>query len=130
MELILRTAINNKCTQDEMPKNIIIISDMQFDSGSRYYGFNWNETLFEQIADKYARHGYKLPKIIFWNVCARNFNTIPMQKNELGLVLCSGFSTNNMKMFMTGEIDPYKILLEQINNKRYDIINERVINLI
>ena len=130
MELILRTAINNKCTQDEMPKNIIIISDMQFDGGSRYYGFNWNKTLFEQIADRYARHGYKLPKIIFWNVCARNFNTIPMQKNELGLVLCSGFSTNNMKMFMTGEIDPYKILLEQINNKRYDIINERVINLI
>lgn len=130
MELILQTAINNKCTQDEMPKNIIIISDMQFDSGSRYYGFNWNKTLFEQIADRYARHGYKLPKIIFWNVCARSFNTIPMQKNELGLVLCSGFSTNNMKMFMTGEIDPYKILLEQINNKRYDIINERVINLI
>ena len=130
MKLILQTAINNKCTQDEMPKNIIIISDMQFDGSGGYYGFNWNETLFEQIAKEYARHGYKLPKIIFWNVSARNFNTIPMQKNELGLVLCSGFSTNNMKMFMTGEIDPYKILLEQINNKRYDIINERVVNLV
>jgi hypothetical protein len=130
MKLILQTAINNKCTQDEMPKNIIIISDMQFDSGSRYYGFNWNKSLFEQIAEEYAMHGYKLPKIIFWNVSARNFSTIPMQNNELGLVLCSGFSTNNMRMFMSGEIDPYKVLLEQINNQRYDIIGESVINLI
>ncbi len=130
MKLILQTAINNKCTQDEMPKNIIIISDMQFDSGSRYYRFNWNKSLFEQIAEEYAMHGYKLPKIIFWNVSARNFSTIPMQNNELGLVLCSGFSTNNMRMFMSGEIDPYKVLLEQINNQRYDIIGESVINLI
>ena len=36
-------------------------------------------------------------------------NTIPMQKNELGLVLCSGFSTTNMKMFMSGKINPYEI---------------------
>ena len=71
--------------------------------------------LFESIAKEYARYGYKLPKICFWNVCSRNFDTIPMQKNELGLVLCSGFSTTNMRMFMSGKFDPYEILLELVS---------------
>lgn len=125
MKLILDTAINNNCSQEDMPKNIIIISDMQFDA--RYGGqFNWNKSLFDQIVDDYAEHGYKLPKIIFWNVCSRNIDTIPMQNNELGLILCSGFSTTNMKMFMSGEINPYKVLLEQLNNERYDIIEQLV----
>ena len=126
MRLILKTAIDNNCSQEDMPKNIIIISDMQFDAkASGRWGFNWDKTLFEEISDEYNRHGYKLPRICFWNVASRSFNTIPMQNNELGLVLCSGFSVVNMKMFMSGEINPYKVLLEQINNKRYDVIEER-----
>jgi hypothetical protein len=128
MDLILRTAIRNNCSQEDMPKNIIIISDMQFDA--RYNSFNWNKSLFEQIADDYAEHGYKLPRIIFWNVCSRNFNTIPMQNNELGLILCSGFSIMNMNMFMSGEIDPYKVLLEQLNNKRYSVVEQLVDKLL
>lgn len=130
MKLILNTAIKNHCSQMDMPKNVIIISDMQFDSSNSYYRMNWNETLFESISKEYEKYGYKLPKICFWNVCSRDFDTIPMQKNELGLVLCSGFSTTNMKMFMSGKIDPYAILLEQINNKRYDIIEESIRNII
>ena len=135
MKLILRTALKNHCKQEDMPKNIIIISDMQFD-GSRSHrsywssGMCWDESLFDEISREYAKHGYKLPRICFWNVCSRDFNTIPMQKNELGLVLCSGFSTTNMKMFMSGKFDPYEILLEQINNKRYDVITEAIHNII
>ena len=125
MDLILKTAIHNNCSQEDMPKNIIIISDMQFDA-RRGYSFNWNKSLFEQIADDYAEHGYKLPRIIFWNVCSRNLNAIPMQDNELGLILCSGFSIMNMNMFMSGEINPYKILLEQLNNEKYDIVEQLV----
>jgi hypothetical protein len=124
MRLILDTAVKNKCSQEDMPRNIIIISDMQFDAK---YGMNhWDKTLFEEIADDYAKHGYKLPRIIFWNVCSRNIDAIPMQDNELGLILCSGFSITNMKMFMSGEINPYKVLLEQLNNERYDIIEQLV----
>lgn len=136
MRLILHTAIRNHCSQEDMPKNIIIISDMQFDGSSSYgryswnSGMNWNPSLFEEISKEYARYGYKLPRICFWNVCSRNFDTIPMQRNELGLVLCSGFSTTNMRMFMSGKFDPYEILLEQINNKRYDIIEESIRNII
>lgn len=119
MRLILETAISNELKQEEMPGNILIISDMQFDPHSRWMSFGWNHTVFEAIAEEFEENGYKLPRIIFWNVCSRDFDTIPMQDNENGLILCSGFSTNNMKMFMSGEVNPYKVLLEQINSERY-----------
>ena len=126
MQLILDTAVDNNLEQSDMPKNILIISDMQFDAGRGGWSFNWDESLFDSISREYREAGYKLPKIIFWNVCDRNHSTIPMQDNELGLILCSGFSTNNVKMFMSGEIDPYKVLLEQLNSDRYAIIEELV----
>ena len=128
MRLILQTAIDNECKQEDMPKNILIISDMQFDgsSNNRWRGFNWNETLFEQIAEEYAEFGYQIPRIIFWNVAARDSNTVPMQENKLGLVLCSGFSITLLNMVMSGEINPYNALLEQVNSERYDIIESIV----
>jgi hypothetical protein len=89
---------------------------MQFDG--RYH--HYDKTLFEHIRDEYEEAGFKMPRLCFWNVCAYNACTIPLQNNELGLILCSGFSVNNLKMFMSGDIDPLKILLEVVNSERYD----------
>lgn len=122
MELILNTAIKNNLKQEEMPESIIIVSDMQFDYGCS----RWDESLFDAIVRKYEENGYKMPRLVFWNVDERTTTTIPMQRNELGLVLCGGFSTAVMKMFMSVELDPYKILLEQINSERYDLVEEKL----
>ena len=131
MRLVLKTAVDNKLTQEELPENIIIISDMQFDS-YRYGSFNWSKTVFEKISEDFENAGYKLPRIVFWNVASRSSDTIPIQNNDNGLVLCSGFSTNILRMVMSGELDPYKVVLSQINTKRYDIIDEilKSINII
>ena len=71
-----------------------------------------------------------MPRICFWNINDRGQCSIPIQQNEMGLILCSGFSTNIMKMFMSGELDPYKVLLETINSKRYDAVEKAVKNVI
>lgn len=125
--LILTTAIRNKMTQEEIPQNILSISDMEFDSATSADYYNRangvSKKLFKTIADKYAEAGYKLPKLIFWNVCSRT-NTIPVKENELGVALVSGFSTNIVKMVMTDETDPYKILLDAICSERYNAVEE------
>lgn len=118
MRLVLNTAIKNNVKQEEMPEMILIISDMQFDG----HLFNMSGSLFDNIKIQFECAGYKLPKICFWNVAGNYSDTIPLQENEYGLILCSGFSTNIVKMFLSGEIDPYKILLNTINSKRYDPI--------
>ena len=120
MRLILDTAIKNNVKQEEMPEMILIISDMQFDG----YLFNMSGSLFDNIKIQFECAGYKLPKICFWNVAGDYSDTIPLKENEYGLILCSGFSINIVKMFLSGEIDPYKILLDMINSKRYDPIGD------
>lgn len=121
-DLILQTAVNSNMHQEDMPKNIVVISDLQFDGRA----FNFNQTLFEKIAQKYLTHGYQLPRLIFWNVNEYYSNVVPIQQNELGVVLLSGYSQNLIKMVMSGEVDPYKCLIEQLNDKRYDVVEEAV----
>ena len=121
-ELILRTAVNSKMSQEEMPKNIVIISDMQFDGRA----FNFNQSLFETIAAEYAQCGYMMPRLIFWNVNEYHSNVVPIQQNELGVVLMSGYSQNLVKMVMSGETDPYQCLVKQLSDKRYDAVEEAV----
>lgn len=135
MKLILNTAISNGYKQKEMPKSILIISDMQFDNKHEYslyshykHGmFNYDETLFESIKTEYMAAGYKLPKIIFWNVDSRGNKTIPMQSNELGMMLVSGFSANIFKAVLGDEFDPYLQLLKILNNDRYKPVREALL---
>ena len=128
MLLILNTAIANHCTQDEMPKNILILSDLQFDSMVTIRGNR--KALFENLISVYEDNGYKMPRIIFWNLSGSVNNTIPIQNNDLGVVLCSGFSIQLLKMIMSGKTDPYEVLLETINSERYLPIKEAVQDLV
>lgn len=81
-----------------------------------------DEVLFEDIGKKFAEHGYKLPKLVFWNVNSRT-GTIPITENENGVILLSGFSKNLMEMVMSSETDPYEALKKVLNSARYDCIS-------
>jgi hypothetical protein len=88
----------------------------------------WNrkkptQKLFDVIAQKYARAGYKMPRLVFWNVNSRT-GTIPVKENDLGVALVSGFSVNVAKMVMSGKTDPFECLLETLNSERYAPVEE------
>ena len=128
-DLILATAVNNKMSQEDLPKNILIISDMEFDScattsSTRRDSWGYSvrtspdKRLFDVIARKYAAAGYKIPRLVFWNVSSRT-GTIPVKENDLGVALVSGFSVNVAKMVMSGKTDPFECLLETLNSERY-----------
>lgn len=119
-QLILDTAIKNKCSQDEIPNNILILSDMEFDTST--YG-KVDKSLFQNIAEKYENAGYKLPRLVFWNLASRT-GTIPVIQNDLGVALISGFSTNLVKMVLDGETDPYKCLVKVLESDRYKKVSE------
>lgn len=127
-DLILTTAIKNHMHQEDLPANILIISDMEFDScatcsGGSYYRSRPTQRLFDVIAQKYAREGYKMPRLVFWNVNSRT-GTIPVKENDLGVALVSGFSVNVAKMVMSGKTDAFECLLETLNSERYAPVEE------
>ena len=119
-DLILDTAVKNKMHQEDIPANVLIISDMEFNSATYCYSSDNkpSKRLFEVIAQKYAAFGYNLPRLVFWNVNSRT-GTIPVKENDMGVALVSGFSVNIVKMVMSGKTDPYECLLETLNSERY-----------
>lgn len=119
-DLILKTAKKYALSQEEMPANILIISDMEFDYA---VGGDINKKLFKNIEERYTNAGYKLPRLVFWNVNSRT-GTIPVKENDLGVALVSGFSTNIAEMVMSTELDPLKVLLKKLETERYKKIAE------
>ena len=126
-DLILKTAVDNNLKQEDLPSTLLIISDMQFDQGTYQYSYyNADKcALMKEIADNFAEKGYHLPKLVYWNLltCGRNM-TVPMTQNEAGVILLSGFSPALAKMAYSSQIDPYLALVETLNSKRYDVIEQ------
>lgn len=131
-DMLLDTAIRNGCSQEDLPQNIIVISDMEFDR-ARGYGrtYDWAtrtykvnnatpETLMEGIARKWRECGYQMPHLIFWNCDARQ-NNIPMLGNG-PISYVSGFSPSIFQTIMTGKTG-YELMLEKLNSDRYSVIH-------
>ena len=133
-DLILKTAKKCNARQADMPKNVLIISDMQFNAAmcdTDTFGFplrNQNvqedDTLFENIKKKYNACGYELPKLIFWNVSCYNDGIVPIQSSRNGVILLSGFSKELVDMVCCSDLDPYKALCKQLNKPRYNVVEE------
>lgn len=121
MMLVLDTAVANNVSLEEMPGTILIISDMEFNMAT----CRNNKALFDSIADRFRRAGYFLPKIVFWNVAAHKVDApVPMQRNDRGVLLLSGFSTQLMRMVMSHKLDPYEALVEILNSDRYKPVQD------
>lgn len=113
-DLLLKNALATKATQDDLPQNIYIISDMEFDSCA-CRGRD-KETLMEGIAKEWAANGYDMPHLIFWNVDARQ-NNIPM----LGvgrISYVSGFSPSVFESVISGK-SGYQLMEETLLKDRY-----------
>ena len=127
-QLLLDMAVSRQVPAEQIPGQVLIVSDMEFDEArSQYSGGKeqiFDRTLFEEIAAEYARAGYPMPRLIFWNVCGRS-NTIPAVTGEQGICLLSGFSQNGMKVAAHREIkDPYECLLKTLDSPRYAPVEE------
>ena len=137
-DLLLDTAIKNKVSQEDLPQNIIIISDMEFDAAAYDSGWGYGyrthfksfdkdnaETLLEGISRKWQGCGYQMPHLIFWNVDARQ-NNIPMIGNG-HISYVSGFSPVIFQTIMSGKTG-YDLMMEKLNSERYNLINKAMLD--
>ena len=122
-ERILDVAVKNHVSASEMPKQLLILSDMQFDaaighSSDSYWQTekqNFNPTMLAMARAKYAAAGYELPQIVFWNLNAM-YGNVPATMNDMGVMLVSGYSPSLLKFIL--DMDITKI----INSPRYEQI--------
>lgn len=113
-ELVLEAAVRNHLPQEELPETLYIITDMEFNYCTR----DADITNFEYAQELYSRYGYKLPQLVFWNVQSRNAQQ-PVSMNEQNVVLVSGCTSRLFSMAVSGNLDPYRYMLQVLNSERY-----------
>ena len=107
----------NDVKPEDMPKYLIVLSDMQFNQAS-----DSKKTLFEMSQEIFKDTGYNAPVVVFWNLNAAYRNQ-QVQHNTDGAITLSGFSPSMLKAVLSGDfesITPYNTMLEVLKNEKYE----------
>lgn len=115
---ILNHAITNNIKPEDMPKALVVISDMEIDP---YFRGSKNLDFIQKVKADFAAYNYACPKIVLWNVEARN-DTFLTQSDDV--ILVSGQSASifkNLCANLNGKTS-WDLMLEVLNDKIYDCI--------
>jgi hypothetical protein len=124
-DMLLDVATRPGVKKEDIPQNVIVISDMEFDSATSSWRYKSTinssnaETVLESVARKWAAAGLEMPHLIFWNVDARQ-NNIPMIGNGR-ISYVSGFSPSIFETIMSGKTG-YDLMMEKLDSERYSCI--------
>ena len=116
-DLVLKTAEKNNLPQEEIPKAIVVISDMEIDyCGDRDWSF------YDKMEHRFAKHGYHIPNIVFWNVNSRH-DTFHADSKRRGVQLFSGQSASTFKNVLASiGMTPVEAMQKVIGSDRYNPI--------
>lgn len=127
--LILQRALASNIPPEQMIGTLFIFSDMQFDQAVHFdmYGDMpvHKQTNYKTAQARFEEQGYKLPKVVFWNLQGNGDDSMPVTHREDGTALVSGFSGQLLKLFMAGaseldKFDSFSIMKEAIAAERYN----------
>ena len=112
---ILDTAVQNGVPVNEMPETLVVISDMEIDKYMRS-SYRWD--FLQTMRVRFANAGYKMPKIVLWNVNARK-DTMLSQSEDV--IFISGQSASSFKSLCQNldGVTAYELMLQVLNAKAY-----------
>ena len=116
-KLLKEIALDPATNKEDIPETIVVISDMQIDSMSRW-STRTAATEMESIRKEWAEAGLKLPKLVYWNVDARE-NTILDSGSDVTFV--SGCSPTIFEQILTG-VSGYDLMIQKLCSARYEAI--------
>jgi hypothetical protein len=114
-KMLLNKAVEFNVPANEMPTMILVLSDMEFNCAS-VRGF----TAQEMVEDMYAKAGYTMPKLVYWNIQSRSDSNKPVQFDKSGTALVSGFSPALLTNLLAGkEMSPISMMRSVVDSPRY-----------
>ena len=115
-DLLKRVIFKYDVEKTDIPDTIVVISDMEIDRGSYWRSEQETLTEMEKIRDEWALAGLRLPKLVYWNVNAKNNRIL-----DLGwkVSYVSGCSPIIFKSVMTGKTGE-QLMLEILQAERYN----------
>ena len=124
MKLVLDVAVKNHCKQEDLPKALICVTDMEFDSASRSLD---RKTYYRHIQEMFNEAGYdRAPTLVFWNVNSRN-DVFHGDSADEGLIMVAGQSAStfeNLVRFLNGDriLTAVDFMYEVLNGERYRMV--------
>lgn len=113
---ILDTAIENNVKPEEMPKALVVVSDMEIDPFFRGYGLDF----LEEMTRRFRNAGYTMPKVLFWNVEGRN-STFHAKFNNPNVAFASGYSASAFTSVIKGITKTaYEVMRDTLMDAQYD----------
>lgn len=113
---ILDTAIENNVKPEEMPKALVVVSDMEIDPFFRGYKLDF----LEEMARRFRNAGYMMPKVLLWNVEGRN-STFHAKFTNPNVVFASGYSASAFTSIIKGiNKDAYAVMYDTLMDAQYD----------
>lgn len=118
MEEILRVAVANQVPRNEMPKAMLVLSDMEIDA---YFRPTARWDFMDTLEVKFRAAGYQCPKLILWNINARNDTFL---SNREDVILVSGQSASTFKNLVSAlnGMTAYDYMVSILNGKAYEKI--------
>jgi len=118
LTLVLEAAKLYSVKPEDMPSTLFVFSDMQFDRA-----FPDNATTNRAaLTQKYAKFGYKVPRIVFWNLRGNTLD-FPTTQDDGNTCILSGFSSDLLKLIVDGEeISPLAMMRKALDDPRYQRI--------
>lgn len=126
-DLLLKTAKEPGVKKSDIPKTIVVLSDMEIDymtrpgwvsRGYKRWTVSSAPTEMEKIRERWAAAGFELPRLVYWNVDARH-NVILDAGPNVSFV--SGMSPTLFKQVVTGK-NGWDLMIQIICNDRYEVI--------
>lgn len=134
LDMILDAIIQNKMAPEDVQDMVLVIlSDMQMDTGDKCD----KQALYETMKTKYEAAGirvhgtaYKPPHILFWNL--RSTSGFPSLANQPNASMMSGFNPTLLNLFCEQGLNalqsctPWSLLIESLENERYTIMSDKL----
>jgi hypothetical protein len=135
LDTILDAIIQNKMAPEDVQDLVLVIlSDMQIDSGDT----SDTQALYDIMKEKYTVAGirvhgkpYKPPHILFWNL--RSTSGFPTLSNQSNCSMMSGISPALLNLFCDQGLEalqsctPWSVLEKSLENPRYKIMAEKML---
>lgn len=110
---LLNVAVNHNIPQADMPKALIILSDNEIDQYKNQRAVDFMTSMRQQ----YEAHGYELPKLIFFQVEARQSTFLTLSNDALFI---SGQSASSFKQVVENiEGTAWDLVVNTLNSERY-----------
>lgn len=114
-KMILKTAVDNKLSQEDLPEYLIVFTDGQSDPAPN------NSSTWQNYVNDFKNNGYIPPRVVWWIISSPsrldNIDAYPVPADEIGTIVINGFNMDMFQELMFNGLESLATPAKFIKNK-------------